>query len=150
LTRRLVTACLVLLAVAVPSAQQPTFRVTRDLVSIDVVVRDRNGNIVRGLTADDFELREDGKAQEISTFTFQEINAQTVLAESPNLLTGIEAQVSGATANPNEAVRTDLSPDALAGRRLVMLLFDVSSMQPDDVQRAVDGATKFVNEQMGP
>ena len=41
-----------------------------------------------------------------------------------------------------------MTSDALAGRRLIVLLFDVSSMQPEDVQRAVDSARKFVKEQM--
>ncbi len=36
----------------------------------------------------------------------------------------------------------------MAGRRLITLLFDVSSMQPDDVQRAVDSAQKYVSEKM--
>ena len=36
----------------------------------------------------------------------------------------------------------------MAGRRLITLLFDVSSMQPEDVQRAVDSAQKYVNEKM--
>ena len=43
-----------------------------------------------------------------------------------------------------------MSSDQLAGRRLIVLLFDVSSMQPEDVQRAVDGATKYVDEKMAP
>ena len=38
----------------------------------------------------------------------------------------------------------------LAGRRLITLLFDVSSMQPEDVQRAVDSANKYVDKQMSP
>ena len=34
--------------------------------------------------------------------------------------------------------------------RLIVLLFDISSMQPEDVQRAVDSAVKYVNETMSP
>ena len=56
------------------SAQQrPVFGRPRELISIDVVVRDKNGNVVRGLTAGDFELKEDGQAQQVANFTFQEI-----------------------------------------------------------------------------
>jgi VWFA-related protein len=36
----------------------------------------------------------------------------------------------------------------LAGRRLITIVFDVSSMQPEDVQRAVDSANKYVEEKM--
>jgi VWFA-related protein len=38
----------------------------------------------------------------------------------------------------------------LAGRRLITLVFDVSSMQPEDVQRAVDSARKYVDDKMTP
>jgi VWFA-related protein len=41
-----------------------------------------------------------------------------------------------------------MTSEAFAGRRLIVLLFDVSSMAPEDVQRAVDSARKYVGEQM--
>ena len=37
-------------------AQQPTFRSRIDLVQVDVVAIDKDGNHVRGLTKDDFAL----------------------------------------------------------------------------------------------
>jgi VWFA-related protein len=43
-----------------------------------------------------------------------------------------------------------LTSDEVAGHRVLTLLFDTSSMQPDEVQKAVDGATKWVDEQMTP
>ncbi len=153
---RAVLAAIVALAgsVAGVAAQQPTFRANRELVSIDVVVRDRAGNIVRGLTAADFEVREDGRPQQVETFSFQEINAQSVTAASTNLLAGVEAQVAASAAPATPATTTptppvDFSPESLAGRRLWMLLFDVSSMEPEDVQRAIDSAAKYVSSQMG-
>ena len=45
---------------AVLAGQEPRFRSGVNLVLVDVVVRDRSGAIVTGLTADDFELVEDG------------------------------------------------------------------------------------------
>jgi VWFA-related protein len=41
------------------------------------------------------------------------------------------------------------SADA-AGHRLLTLLFDTSSMQPEDVQKAADSALKWVDDQMTP
>ena len=56
------------------TADQPFSLVTNvNIVSVDVVVRDSSGNIVRGLTAKDFTVLEDGKPQKIETFSFQEI-----------------------------------------------------------------------------
>ncbi|PYR24787.1 MAG: VWA domain-containing protein, partial [Acidobacteria bacterium] len=43
-----------------------------------------------------------------------------------------------------------LTSDEVAGHRLLTLLFDTSSMQPEDVQKAVDGAVKWVDGQMTP
>src|SRR3982750_694769 len=41
-----------------------------------------------------------------------------------------------------------MTSDLFAGDRLITLLFDVSSMQPEDAQRAVDSARKYADEQM--
>ncbi|HMD36064.1 MAG TPA: hypothetical protein VKH42_13900, partial [Vicinamibacterales bacterium] len=50
-------------------SQPPTFRVQVDYVEVDVVVTDRNGNLVRDLKKEDFQVLEDGRAQTINTFT---------------------------------------------------------------------------------
>jgi VWFA-related protein len=42
-----------------------------------------------------------------------------------------------------------LTSDEVAGHRLMTLVFDTSSMAPEDVQRAVDSATTWVDERMG-
>src|SRR5690242_4725544 len=57
----------------VPSPQTPVFRSSVNLVLVDVVVRDKKGVIVKGLTADDFELYEDGKKQQIVSFAFEQV-----------------------------------------------------------------------------
>jgi VWFA-related protein len=144
-------AALALLAITIEAQQQPrpTFRSGRDLVSVDVVVRDRAGNIVRGLTAADFEIREDGRPQEILGLSFEEIADKSVAPlAAADLLAGVEARMtetSSAAPPPMPMAAADV-----AGHRLIVLLFDLSSMQPDEVQRAVDSANKFVAEQMSP
>jgi VWFA-related protein len=45
--------------------QQPTFRARVDLVTTDVIVRDGKGQFVADLRKEDFEVYEDGEAQEI-------------------------------------------------------------------------------------
>ena len=46
--------------------QQPTFRAAAELVQIDVIVRDKNGASIRGLTKDDFVILENGKPRPVA------------------------------------------------------------------------------------
>jgi VWFA-related protein len=58
-----------------------TFRLTSRLVYVDVVVRDRNGQVVHGLTQQDFKIEEDGREQKIDFFeahTFDQANVSSV------------------------------------------------------------------------
>ena len=66
-----VVACTVA-AVAARQApsEPPTFRVAVDVVSIDAVVTDREGEVVRDLTAADFEVFQDGKRQRVTFAEF--------------------------------------------------------------------------------
>ncbi len=151
------------------SPQQPApqprsvFKSHLNVVSVDVIVRDKSGAVVRGLTAADFEVREDGKPQDISNFSFEEVNDKAKPAlQSADLLAGAEAKLAdesrrGSTTAAAAAAGaktpdapTPMTSDMLAGRRLITLVFDVSSMQPEDVQRAVDSAKKYVDTQMSP
>jgi VWFA-related protein len=54
-------------------AQQPTFKVSVNVVDVDVTVQDAQGNFVTGLAAEDFEVFEDGKPQAIQTFSLIEL-----------------------------------------------------------------------------
>ena len=117
---------------ATPAGQRsaPTFRSSIDLVTINVVVRDKDGNIVRGLTRDDFTVTEDGKPQSISTFDFEEITRQPLDAmpeTMPTVLGGIGRAGDGRGRRHPAAAPIDMH-----GRRLIAMLFDLSSMQPEE------------------
>jgi VWFA-related protein len=63
-----------LLALAVTlDAQDLTFAADVKVVSVLATVRDRDGNVIKGLTRDDFIVKEDGRAQKIRYFS-QESN----------------------------------------------------------------------------
>ncbi len=157
---------LALAAGTTPSAQQqqkqeepPRFdsETGVSIVSVDVVVRDSLGNVVRGLTAKDFAISEDGKPQKISTFSFQEIaTTADPGASNVQLLEGLEEKVRAEAAKAVSATATPAVTAAPAdvptvnNRRMVTVLLDVSSMQPDDVQRAVVDTRKWVEEDMTP
>lgn len=63
--------------------QQPLFRAATEIVHFAVTVTDRRGEVVTGLTADDFEIRENGVAQTLSHF------ALSTAADAPELHLGL-------------------------------------------------------------
>ncbi len=124
----------------------PTFtlKVNSDIVLTNVVVRDKKtGAVVKGLKASDFTILENGKSQKISSFDYLNVDDAAVLAE--------KGTVSG-KATVADLLNRDLaaSPDQLRNHRLMVFFFDLSSMQPEDVDRAVEAAQDFVNKKMQP
>jgi VWFA-related protein len=64
-----------LLLLAQAPSQPPTFKTGVNLVEVDVVVTDRDGRPVRGLTREDFEIAEDGVPMEVATFSAVDLPA---------------------------------------------------------------------------
>jgi hypothetical protein len=70
-----------------PSAgNQVTFKAETNLVLVPVVVRDARGDAVSGLSKEDFQLFDNGKAQPIASFTAAETSGQ--VAEDRSLPSG--------------------------------------------------------------
>jgi VWFA-related protein len=118
-------------------------------VLTNVVVRDKKtGAIIKGLKESDFQIVEDKKPQKITTFDFQDVDQAVTLEEA--------STASGATATKKRSiadlVNNDFAakPEELKDRRLIVMFFDLSSMQPEDVERAVDAAKNYINKQMAP
>ncbi len=156
LTKSLATLLSTTLLLSPLTAQEPTsagdqqgsgytFRVNSDLVLVNVVVRDKSGNLVRDLKQDDFTVLEDGKPQNVVSFDIEK--PDTVVAEAP-------------AGGPSQQVVQGEVPKMLSGgtvtrefvrdRRLIVIFFDLSSMQPEEIDRAVQAATDYVNKQMAP
>ncbi len=118
--------------------------VNANIVLANVVVRDKKtGAIVKGLKASDFTIIEDKKPQRIASFDYQDVDAAAVLNEK-STVTG-KATIADLLERNFAA-----SPDQLKDHRLIVLFFDLSSMQDEDIDRAVDAATDYVNKQMAP
>ena len=66
--RGVVGAIVVCACAGVAAQDAPTVRVSSDLVHFGVVVTDKRGNVVPGLSAADFEIIEDGTPQTIRAF----------------------------------------------------------------------------------
>ena len=149
--RRLMAAVLVGLMTGSPGfAQQQagdgtfTMKVQTDIVLTNVVVRDKKtGEVVKGLKQSDFTILENGKPQTIASFDYQNVDEAAVLRESTTV-TG-KATIADLLNRDFAA-----SPAALRDHRLIVMFFDLSSMQPEDIDRAVVAAQDYVNKKMQP
>ncbi len=127
-----------------PSGPTFTLKVQTDIVLTNVVVRDKKtGEVIKGLKESDFSILENGKPQKIATFDYQNVNEAAVLQEKTTV-TG-KASIADLLNNNFAA-----SPGQLKDHRLIVMFFDLSSMQPEDIDRAVESAQDYVNKKMQP
>jgi VWFA-related protein len=113
----------------------PTFRSGTNVVRVDVSVLDKDGKPVRSLNADDFELRENGELQAISSFKLVDATGQP----TDDLSLPIRSPQHAAT----EAARDDV--------RLFVIFWDEYHIdQFGSAVRAREQLTNFVLEAFGP
>jgi VWFA-related protein len=143
--------CVALLASALPGQQssdtQYTLKARTEVVLVNIVARDKQGNLVRDLTADDFTVLEDGKQQKVASFDIENTDAVPDLSAGPAQANVLDAIKTQPQSKPAEA--QPVEPE-LKDRRLLILFFDVSAMQPDEIDRSVTAAQKYVDQQMRP
>ena len=126
--------------------QKFTLRTETEVVLVNVSVSDNNGNFIRDLKKEDFTLLEDGKPQEIvSIDTENSDNVVTAEAAPPNLIGTLRTPASSAAAQPPA-----ISESELKDRRLIVLFFDLTSMQPEEIERAAKSALQYTDKQMSP
>src|SRR5260221_10068984 len=129
-----------LLAAASVSAEDvrpiPAFPSQADAITADVVVLDKEGRPVRGLTKDDFTLLEDGRVQTIVGFEAREL-AKADGAKAP------EPWASG------EVVATNQGTSSRGGRTLAFLVYDLGTqaLAMEDVKKAV---ARWLEEKADP
>lgn len=128
------------------SAGRATFTVATQLIIENVVVTDKEGNPLEGLTAKDFGVTEDGVPQAIRFFEYQK-------------LPDMPGAVTPAPPGPEQIHiydklgRAQISPEApgdtrYKNRRLLALYFDMTAMPPGDQLRALAAAQAFIRTQM--
>ena len=119
------------------------FRVTSDLVLVSVIARDKSGQLVRDLQQSDFTVLEDGKPQHIASFDIEDVQNY---AEN----TGPSQAESQGRVPAGLLTSKDIGKDVLRDRRFIVLFFDFSAMEADEVERAMTSAENFVAKQMKP
>ena len=125
-----------------------TFKAKAELVLVNVSVRDAGGNLVRDLKPEDFTVLEDNKPQKIATFDVENTeNVPRVPVEQVNLMTGPARKNRGIAAATSELAAQE---SAIKDRRLIVLFFDTSAMEPDEIERSATAAEKYLDKQMSP
>lgn len=131
-----------------------TLTVKSQLVVETVVVKDKQGHFVPGLTARDFTVTEDGTPQSIKFCEHQTLPTSAAPLPPPRpedeqitiykrlTRTSIASESTGAAASAAGASR-------YKDHRLLALYFDMTAMPPVDQQHALAAAEKFVRTQMG-
>ncbi len=123
-----------------------TFSMKVQLVVETVVVKDKQGNAVEGLTAKDFVVTEDGAPQTIRFCEHQDLAANAKpLQQSKAADEDLKIY--------KRLARTQIAPETVEkerykNRRLLALYFDMSAMRPADQLRALYAAEQFIRTQM--
>jgi VWFA-related protein len=122
-----------------------TFKANAELVLVSVTARDKKGNIIRDLKQSDFTVTEDGKQQHLQSFDVEDV--QSYAQNGPSQT---ETQGAPTPASTGLLTQKEVAPEQIRDRRLIVLFFDLSSMEPDELNRAADSARRFVDKQMSP
>jgi len=126
------TALLAVLLVSAPQEKSPRFPAETEVVTVDAVVLDKDGMPVRGLTAADFTVSEDGVLQEISAF--EAVDRPT--SQDP-------------ATDPGPPARTSTNaPTTTLGRGFV-IVFDELHLSVPEAARARAVITPFLEAQVG-
>lgn len=116
-------------ATGLTAAAQYLERVEVTVANVDVVVTDAQGNPVRGLTKDDFEIFEDGKLQPITNFSA--IDAATGAAQA---------------ARDGQPTTGELPPARAPQRRMVVFFVDIADIEPSRRVKFFKGIREFCDE----
>ena len=120
---------------AAEQEQRPVFRTGTELVRVDVSVLDKSGNPVESLSADDFELRENGELQNITSFRLVQATGQP----TDDLSLPIRSPQHAAA----EAARDDV--------RMFLIFWDEYHIEQFvSAMRAREQLQRFVLEAFGP
>lgn len=149
--KRTLAALALTLALLAPSAAQQrppaqdeedVVRITSNLIQIDAVVLDSDGRQVTDLTADDFELSEDGRPQAITNFSYVDTSAGTKESDAKPAATSTTAK--GSTPVPPALVK----PDSV--RRRIAFIVDDLGLTFQATAYVRNFLKDFVKDQMRP
>jgi VWFA-related protein len=117
-------------------------RITTNLVQLDVLVTDKDGNHVTDLHPEDFEVVEDKDKQQINSFSYITLGPPVTIS-----------QPTAPNAGPSKPGTTPIVPAPLRldqVHRTIALVVDDLGLSFESIISVRDALKKFVNEQMQP
>jgi VWFA-related protein len=135
--------CVFLPLMAQTATDDDVVKITTNLVQIDVVVK-QNGKQVKGLKAEDFEIFEDGRRQEITSFVYVSNVANNAVASAdPGTTSSKEPN------DPADPGSPPPTPTEIPRRRIAFVVDDygLSARSIADLRRQL---RKFIDEQLKP
>ena len=136
---------------ATPASGPAKFQASTQLVIETVMVKDKSGNVIEGLTAKDFVVTEDNVPQTISICDFEKLTDEPLPPASDTPTIPAAAEPEKPKVDP--VVATQIAPEApgdvkYRDKRLLALYYDMSAMPEADQLRALDAGTKFIRTQI--
>jgi VWFA-related protein len=145
------------------------FEATTQLVVVNISAKDKDGNPIKGLKPTDFTVTEDGKAQTVKVFEYQELEEAAAPAPAPATAPKPEPKKEApkpeaAPTAPAKALEANVVKPVVAtqiapakpgeikyrDRRLLVMFFDLTGMPIQDQMRSQNAALKFMQSQMTP
>src|SRR5258708_3996858 len=120
------------------SIDEDVVKISTTLIQVDATVLDKQGKIVTGLTADDFEIYENGRKRQITNLSFVELAPANVASSTDGKS---RSKSTSDISVPNRTRHTE------AHRTLALVIDDLglAASSIDGLKHALD---KFVDEQM--
>ena len=123
-----------------PSPEPPRFRVGVDAIRLDVVVTNGDGDLITDLTADDFEVRQDGKLQPVTLARYVPVD----VAPAPALASRGRATPTGAPIVRSRApARADV-------QRTIVIVVDDLGIAWENMEPTRKALRRFVAEHVQP
>ncbi len=126
-------------APSVPPSSEPTLRITVTLVQVDTVVTDSKGKHVTDLKPEDFELRQDGKVQKITHFSYINTSSGRAVVQKQ------KQQV-----NKNAPPLPPVPMRAAQVKRTIALVVDDLGLSFESMAQVRQALKKYVDEQVQP
>jgi VWFA-related protein len=123
-----------------PEADDEVVKITTNLVQLDAVVTDKEGNHVTDLIINDFEVYQDGKLQNIAGLTYIDANA----SKQKNI------QSKPVKIDKNVPVPPPARTNLLNAGRIITFVIDDCTFSFGSSFAAREGVEKFIREQMQP